>query len=451
MLDYNKTIDIDPAKTRGVGGQVEVDFNLTSLSARAASFEAVGPRVLDSAYGLYDVCNTYVPGRTQGSSCLLRGIGGDYTRVTGQVDYQRKYIDSIGEVWTPFAFARVNGETLNLNTTHTETFANSGAVRIYTNASQTNFVQSGTTGNVIPGIGLEYRYPFLASTRLGTVLFEPIGQIIARPNNEIGTRTLVNIDSQSLVFDSSNLFQWNKFSGYDRFETGVRANYGGQFSLNFKNGGSATFIAGQSAQIAGTNAYATPDAANIGLSSGLDKRLSDYVAGATVTPIPMISFGASGRFDSDTLENRRVDLLTNLNLGALTAGAQFANYQSQPLIGYDVRREGLALSAKYKVTANYFAQGNVTFDLSRHLYPEALIDYTNPGPFAVAALGFGGGYTDECTTFTVNYSSVYQDNGTGSFGRNQTVLVSLQLRTLGDAKYAKTTSTTNYAGLDGVK
>ncbi len=451
VLDYNKTVDIDPAKTRGVGGQLEFDFNLTSLSARSATFEAVGPRVLDSAYGLYDICNVYVPGRTSGNACLLQGIGGDYTRATGQIDYQRKFIDPIGEVWTPFAFARFNGETLNLNTSHTETFANDGAVSGFSNASQTNFVQSGNTGNLIPGVGVEYRYPFLANTKVGSFLLEPIGQVIARPNNEIGTRSLVNIDSQSLVFDSANLFDWNKFSGYDRFETGLRANYGAQFSVNLKGGGYANVIAGQSAQIAGTNAYATPDAANIGLSSGLDKPLSDYVVGSTITPFPFISFGASGRFDSSTLENRRVDLIANLNLGALTAGAQFANYEAQPVIGYDVRREGLALNAKYKVTENYFTQGNVTFDMSRHLYPEALIDYTNPGPFAVAALGFGAGYTDECTTFTVNYSSVYQDNGTGAFGHNQTVLLSLQLRTLGDAKFSRATSTTNYSGLDGVK
>ena len=195
--------------------------------------------------------------------------------------------------------------------------------------------------------------------------FEPIGQIIARPDNQIGTRTLVNLDAQSLVFDSSNLFDWNKFSGYDRFETGVRANYGFQTGFTFKNGGYARILAGQSAQIAGTNAYATPDAANIGLSSGLDRRLSD---------------------------------------------------------------------------------------MSRHLYPVSVIGYANPGPFAVAALGVGGGYNDECTTFTVNYTSIYQDNGSGTFERNNTVLVSLQLRTLGDAKFAKSSiDTTTSSGLDGVK
>ena len=454
VLDYNRTFDVDPEKSHGIGGQIQADFNLTSLSAQSASFQAVGPRVLDAAYGLYDICNVYLPGRTSGNSCLLRGIGGDYTRATGQVDYQRKFIDPLGEVWTPFAFARVNAETLNLNQTNNYTFAANGAVSSYSNASQAAFVgNQGTTGNLVPGVGLEYRYPFFYRSSLGSMTFEPIGQIIARPNNEIGTRTLVNLDSQSLVFDTGNLFDWNKYSGYDRFETGVRANYGAQLSFDFKNGGYAHFIAGQSAQVAGTNSYATADAANIGLSSGLDTRLSDYVAGATISPFSLISFGAQGRFDSSTLENRRVDATANINLGALTGGIQFANYEAQPVIGYDVRREGLGFSAKYKLTSNYFTQGNVTFDMSRHLYPTSIIGYSNPGPFAVAALGVGAGYTDECTTFTVNYSSVYQDAGTGVFERNQTILLSLQLRTLGDASFSKSALSANTAtnGLDGIR
>ena len=449
-LDYNHTFDIDPAKSAGIGGQLEVDFNFTSLSADSASFQSVGPRTLDSAYALYDVCNVYKPGRTPGTSCLLRGIGGDYNRATAQISYQRKYIDPFGQVWTPFAFTRFNGEDLALNTSRSYSFSNYGNTTSYSNASQTGFVErQGLSGTVTPGVGLEYRYPFLAHTSFASMVFEPIVQVIARPDKQIGTNSMVNLDSQSLVFDNSNLFDWNKNSGYDRFETGTRANYGAQFAMNFKNGGYANLLAGQSAQLAGTNSFATADAANVGLSSGLDTRRSDYVAGLTIAPISTVSFAANSRFDVNTFENRRLDLSTSINLGALTGTVQFANYAAQPLIGYTVRREGLGLTGKYKISDNYFMQGNVAFDLSRHLYPAALTGYTNTGLFSVAALGVGGGYTDDCTTFTLNYSSVYQDNGNGSFSRNQTVLVSLQLRTLGETKFSKTTSATT--GLDGVK
>ena len=447
VWDYNRVFDIDPAKSYGIGGQAEIDFNLTSLSASSASYQAVGPRLLDSAYGLYDICQStvtktnplglYVPGQNVGD-CLLRGIGGDYTRATLEASWQRKYIDPIGEVFTPFAFARANGEWLDINTTNTYTFASQYGFSSYTNASQVNFVGNTNPsfyGNFIPGLGIEYRYPFFASIGFASMVFEPIGQIIARPDRELGSSSNVNLDAQSLVFDTANLFDWSKYSGYDRFETGVRTNYGAQFTMNFKGGGYINLMGGQSYQIAGTNSYATPDAANVGLSSGLDTRLSDYVTSLTIAPNPIFAFVAKARFDVNSLEARRIDLLLNYNFGALTGQVAFADYQAQPVIGYDVRREGLALSSRYKLSDNYFVQGNITFDMSRQYYPADLTGFTYPGPFAVAAYGIGGGYQDECTSLSLNYSSIYQDYGSASLVRSQVVLLTFQLRTLGEASF----------------
>ena len=96
-------------------------------------------------------------------------------------------------------------------------------------------------------------------------MIEPIGQVVARPNQS-SVPSLVNMDAQSLVFDDANLFEWSKFSGYDRYETGTRVNYGGQASMTFANGAFANALLGQSVQIAGVNSYSTADAANVGLS-----------------------------------------------------------------------------------------------------------------------------------------------------------------------------------------
>ncbi len=413
--------------------------------------------MLDNAFNLYDICTNYVPGQATGD-CLLRGLGGDYTRVTAEASWQRKYIDPIGEVFTPFAFARLNGEWLDINTTNSFSFAASFGSSTYFNASQSNFLGNNNPnffGEFIPGMGIEYRYPFLAKTSFASMVFEPIVQIVARPNQEIGSNSLVNLDAQSLVFDDSTLFDWSKYSGYDRFETGTRANYGAQFTVNFNNGGYANLIGGQSYQLAGTNSYATPDAANVGLSSGLDTRLSDYVGAFTIAPNSIFSFIAKARFDVSSLAARRVDLITNYNFGALTGSIQFADYEAQPVIGYDVRREGLSLSSRYKISDNYFTQGNITFDMSRQYYPASLIGNSNPGPFAIAAAGVSVGYQDECTTLSVNYSSTYSDStkygffASTSLNRDQTVLLQLQLRTLGDFKVSQTFL--NTTTLDGVK
>ncbi len=448
VIDYNKSFDIDPAKTSGIGGQVTVDANFTSVSSSLATYQAVGTRTLDSAYSLYNVCSSYTPGKATGS-CLLRSIGGDENRATINTSWKRKYIDPIGEVWTPFAFARGSGEVVNLNTTNSYTLASSSGSSTISNASQSNFVGSANSayGTFTPGVGLEYRYPLLTRTPIGSLVVEPIGQIIVRPNNQLGSSSSINMDAQSLVFDDSTLFQWDKYSGYDRFETGTRANYGAQATTNFATGGYANLIFGQSYQVAGTNSYATGDAANVGLSSGLDTRRSDYVGAFTLSPNSIFAFTAKDRFDVDTFESRRLDLGVSANFGALTGGIQYANYQAQPVIGYYVRREGLSLNSKYKFTDNYFVQGNVTFDMSRQFYAPALIGYTNPGSFPIAAMGLSGGYQDECCTFQVKYTYNYYDNGY-SLAHNNTVLVELTLRTLADLKFTQTF--TSFAGVDGL-
>jgi len=158
------------------------------------------------------------------------------------------------------------------------------------------------------------------------------------------------------------------------------------------------------------------------------------VARLAVSPSSMFSFIAKGRFDSQDFDLRRLDLMANVDWGALETGLQYARYEAQPLIGYDARREGLSATSKYKIDANYFATGNVIFDLSRHLYNAEL---GGDAPlFFVAGFGLGAGYTDDCTTFSVNYTSAYEanQNGVGGPVRNQTILVQLELRTLGDTK-----------------
>ncbi len=452
VTDYNRVFDIDPARTAGIGGQVELDANVTSTSANVANYESINPRRLDSVYGLYNVCQLYardvVPQR---STCLLRGVGGDYQHATIGGAWKRKFIDPIGGVWTPFAFARFVGSYLD--------YDRQGLFPIYNsfwqpipNAAQGQFFDGADNrfrGLATPGAGVEWRYPILARSLIGDIVFEPIAQIVARPN-QTSIPSLVNMDAQSLVFDDSTLFEWSKFSGYDRFETGTRLNYGGQATLSLANGGFVNAMIGQSQQLAGANSYSQADAANVGLNSGLDTRSSDIVGRFAFAPSSFLSLVAKGRFDKDSLRARRLDVFASLNLDPIWLEVQYANYASQQAIGFDMRRQGMSATGRYDITKNYFLSGSVTFDMSRYLYNSL----TNPTTFAlnttltgvnlvgtaplfsVAALGAGVGYHDECTTLSINYSQIYQPQSlTGLPARNQTVMVTLQLRTLGEAKF----------------
>ena len=274
VLDYNRVINVPADRTHGIGGELTIDTNVANINQTNAAFQSTGQQTFDNAYHLYNVCetqvgntvvNTYFPGK-----CMLRGIAGDYTRASGQVSWQRGYIDPIGQVWKPFLFARLDGEATELNETGSITYASALGVSTVANSSQAAFFSGSNQGAFargMAGAGLEYRFPFTSTTSWGTQAITPIAQLIARPS-EIIPRIQPNENSQSLVFDDTNLFAWNKFSGYDRIEGGTRLNYGLQYTANFANGGHANFVGGESIQVAGQNSYTLYDPTNTGLEFG---------------------------------------------------------------------------------------------------------------------------------------------------------------------------------------
>ena len=72
--------------------------------------------------------------------------------------------------------------------------------------------------------------------------------------------------------------RYNRFSGIDRQETGLRANVGVHYAGNFADGSWIDAIAGQSFHLLGVNALGVPDAAQIGTSTGLGSTASYIVA-----------------------------------------------------------------------------------------------------------------------------------------------------------------------------
>ncbi|MGA2492839.1 MAG: LPS-assembly protein LptD [Roseiarcus sp.] len=449
VLDYNKTIALSPEATGGIGGEIKIDLNAVNIAREEAAYQSQNALTLDQAYHLYNVCATggtivngvrtgtysssspsdYAPGK-----CLLRGIAGDYARVSEQVSWQRKFIDPLGETWTPFVFARLDGETAALNTAGTYSY---GASNVYNSGQPSYFGgnESGSAGRAMPGVGLEYRYPLISTSAFGQQIFEPIAQLIVRPN-EVIPKLQPNEDAQSLVFDETNLFAWDKYSGYDRVEGGTRLNYGAQYTANFANGGHANIVGGESIQLAGQNSYAIPDSANTGLESGLDKRFSNYVIGETIAPFSSnFSLTSKQQFDDSTLALTRLDVIANASYGGFTTSIDYGRYAAQPELGYIFAREGLLTNASYKLDSSWTVDGSVLFDMSRHYYDQP--GQTTPRLYA-PSYAFGLTYGDTCTTLKVRYSSTNTDpidlpGGTnGPAIHDQTLLVQLTLRTLGE-------------------
>jgi LPS-assembly protein len=449
VLDYNKTFPLSAEATGGIGGEIKFDLNVTNIARVEAAYQSANVDTRDSTYQLYDVCATggvvlggyRVGGTTSGgpggsyspaNNCLLRGIAGDYTRVSEQVSWQRKFVDPLGETWTPFVFARLDGETAALNDSGSYGY---GVSSIY-NSGQTNYftAQSDSSARAMPGVGLEYRYPLISTSSFGRQIFEPIAQLIVRPD-EVIPKLQPNEDAQSLVFDETNLFAWDKYSGYDRIEGGTRLNYGAQYTADFANGGHANIVGGESIQLAGQNSYTIGDMANTGLESGLDKRYSNFVAGETIAPFSSnFSLTSKQQFDSATFALDRLDVIANASFGAFSTSFDYGRYAAQPELGYIFAREGLQTSASYKLDKTWTVNGAVLFDFSRHYYDQP--GQTTP-VFYTPNYSLGLTYGDTCTTLKVNYSTTVSDpvNLGGVVIpaiHDQTVLVQLTLRTLGE-------------------
>jgi LPS-assembly protein len=449
VFDFNRVINVPADRTYGIGGELTIDSNVANIDQTNAAFQSTGLQIFDNAFHLYNVCetqvgssfvNTYFPGK-----CMLRGIAGDYTRATGQLSWQRSYIDPIGEVWKPFLFGRLDGEATELNETGSITYASAAGVSTVANSSQAAFFSGSDQGAFargMAGAGLEYRYPFVSSSSWGTQTITPIAQFIARPS-EVIPRIQPDEDSQSLVFDETNLFAWNKFSGYDRVEGGTRLNYGVQYTADFANGGHANFVGGESIQVAGQNSYTLYDPANTGLESGLDKKFSNFVFGETLQPTSNpITLMSKQQFDSSTLQLARFDGIAKADFAGVSASADYALYAAQPALGLEYPREGLTGNLGYKFLDRWSVDGSLVLDMSRHYYDT--LGQTTPILYPVGySVGFG--YKDECTTLTVRYSSnvsqpgVYSEFPGGPViynpaTRNQTLMFQIVLRTLGDVK-----------------
>src|SRR5215831_1217227 len=199
----------------------------------------------------------------------LRGFPGTYSRATGEVQWRRSFTDSAGEIWTPLASLRadaIDSEVVN-------------------QPGVSNFLPPGSTQalRVMPTVGFEYRYPFINVQPWGSTTIEPIAQVIVRPNEPYAGK-FPNEDAQSMVFDTTNLFSVDKFSGYDRVEGGGRANVGVQSTTEFDRGGTVKVLFGQSYQLFGLNSFAVRDEINTGVDSGLQTPASNYVGSVSYSP-----------------------------------------------------------------------------------------------------------------------------------------------------------------------
>ena len=399
VIDHDYTVD-EPI----LGGELSFHNNLTSITRQSANFDPVSAQAIST--GLCTL-NTADPRAVNRTNCVLRGVPGTYTRLSTEVDWRRTFIDPYGQMFTPFFSLR--GDV--------------ASVQVSGQPGVSNYINPGNTeiARAMPTAGLEYKYPFINVQSWGTQTIEPIAQVILRPS-EAQANSLPNEDAQSLIFDDTNLFKVNKFSGWDRVEGGSRVNAGVQYTAQFNRGGNVNLLFGESYQMFGLNSFTSGGLTNTGIDSGLDTTRSDYVARASYQPNATYMFTSRFRFDQSSYAVQRMELETSANFGRWNTSVMYGDYAAQPALGLD-QRQGILANGRYKINENWVFLGGALYDVRAEKISQTQV---------------GLGYIDDCLILALNYMTSYSYSG--STAANNTVFMTLSLRTLGGGTVGTGTS-----------
>jgi LPS-assembly protein len=342
-----------------------------------------------------------------------------YNHVKSELKWRRRLTDAIGISYTPFGQLRGDAY-LTDNVINPET---------NTRGDEETFTRGLATA------GVTVAYPWIASGNGASHIIEPIGQAIVSQAS-VRQRQLANEDARSVVFDDTNLFEVQKFSGTDRVETGTRVNAGVQYTFQANTGGYARLLAGQHFQISGDNAYQDPgkiteivnvngvqtiqDRFVFSPSSGLEKGRSDYVLGAYLAPNNTFRFLAQSRFDEDGFGLRRQDLFASVNYGPLSATGIYSFAAADPLLGFDKSQSDVTGIASLRLTDFWSVIGTIRYDIDA---AKVLTD-------SVALR-----YADDCFVLSTTLQQTFFDNAALGLREDTSLMFRVEFKSIGGFNY----------------
>ncbi|MCB1476512.1 MAG: LPS-assembly protein LptD [Rhodobiaceae bacterium] len=377
VVDYNYVF-ADPV----FGGQLRMNANMLSLSRETAAFDPITTSKL---------CNT----TKTTANCRLQGAAGQYNRFLTQVEWEKRITTANGQVITPYLSARGDLYSLDIDST-----SNGANIASYMMTGQNTFGRGMATAAV------EWRWPFIVSDDWGFQIFEPIAQLILRPN-EARLAYVPNEDAQSIVFDDTILFDYDKFSGYDRIEGGSRANVGLKYTLQTKSGKRIRGVFGQSFHLAGVNPFP--------IGSGLETDRSDYVAAGYLDLTQKLTIASRFRLDEKDFDLQRLDLGATYTGKFISGSLTYSNIAPVPLIGYPLRREEIQTKGKLQLTDRWSTFGGIRYDLDGQQW---------------VSNSLGLGYDDGCFAIALTYERQYVRDG--DVAPDETIYLKVRLRTLGE-------------------
>ncbi len=321
--------------------------------------------------------------------------GTDQTRAISELIWQRRSVSGAGIVTSPFA--RIRGDFY--------------VTRNLADPLVPGAVHDNVTSRILPSAGLDIRWPFMRSDRLGQHVISPVAQLIAA-RNEYREDRISNEDSLSLNFNAHSLFLHNRFSGHDRFEGGVRANVGLLYSLFLPSGGFLRASIGQSYHLAGQNSFA--------INTGLAGDYSDIVAAIAFNPNEKLRLSWQGRFDARDMKLTNQELRASLSWNNLGGSIMYTRISADPSHGLMTAQEQIYGLVNWKFHRDWKLFGSWLYDLEA-------------GRNVRRSIGIG--YDCDCIGLQLEYTQDFTRDA--DIVDSHTIRLSVDIKTLGGVSVGK--------------
>ena len=265
----------------------------------------------------------------------------------------------------------------------------------YANYDGSSVLQPGATSlfSATPMVAVDARVPFVAYDGGSTYLIEPVAQAYYR--GDTTAPGITNDNAQSFTFDEANLFNYNKFSGTDRQETGLRANLGLHYLANFADGSYIDAVVGQSYQLDGTNSLATADAVNAGAGAGLDGTSTDIVAGVRLGMGP-VTVSSKARYDIPDGRIAAAAINATYAADGWFIGADYSYMAEDPARGFNSVQQDIGGWLSVPLADYWRATAAIGWDITA----SQMIDYS-------AGLTYDDGYFEAGAKVTSTGPSIY--------------------------------------------
>jgi LPS-assembly protein len=327
------------------------------------------------------------------SASIIRTRGADTWRTSVGTQYDVPYVNDVGMVMKGTGFARTDLYYQN-DAANQDTAGN-----FYTG-------KDGFAARAVGALAGEVRWPLGKPGFGGFQTLEPVLQIVAA-SRDTRLNEIANEDSRAIDLDESNLLSLNRFTGFDRWDGGLRLTYALRYSVDRTGLAFSTEI-GQSYRF-NSQAAIFPE------GTGLSDQLSDVVGRTSLRIGDKIDVVHRFRLDKKSFAIRRneIDAVVGAKNWQLSLG--YSNLNRNIAIEGLEDREEIRAAARVRITRYWSLVASSIYDVGNNFSP--------------LRNSIGATYEDECFTFGLTWRKNYTEDR--DFRRGTTLLFNIALKTLG--------------------